>query len=529
MRGSLSLPLLPDFEPRLEALSRCLVLAAIIVAFALRIYRLDYQSLWEDEIHSVLRGNMSLADMLQDVLQTQNHVPLYFAMMHYWQQFTGDREFAVRFFSLFWGVLSVAAIFRLGITFGRRSAGLIGALLLAISPFHVWYSQEARMYTMVTFFMLGANYFFVKVLRGDSLREWFGYAVCTLLAIYTHYFACLIPLSHFLFLFLNRRALKTVLLKWLIWMGAIASAYLPWIVTVILARAHGAHGPNIGWIAPIRWMDPLLTLYVFGLGATADPRFTLNYLSALTLLSVLSLAIFQILRGNKLELEGQMLVHWLLTPLLLISIISCGVAMQHHFSLYMDRYLIIISPAFLILVAYGLSSLARWHRGLAMVASAIMLISITLSLHNLYFSPEYHREDWRGASVYLRKQGRPNDVLIVSSDPHFAALVYYPPGEIPCQIVPFSALAEASQAYLSQKAHSFVSQDGTNLGRLWVISALDNMNPHGFPYERNAYIAKGCPFDRIKAWFDSRYQILQEKTFNGICLALYDNERRSDE
>jgi len=52
-----------------------------MVAFALRLYRLDHQSLWEDEIHSVLRGNMGLADMLREVLQTKNHVPLYFALL----------------------------------------------------------------------------------------------------------------------------------------------------------------------------------------------------------------------------------------------------------------------------------------------------------------------------------------------------------------------------------------------------------------------------------------------------------------
>ena len=164
-----------------------------------------------------------------------------------------------------------------------------------------------------------------------------------------------------------------------------------------------------------------------------------------------------------------------------------------------------------------------------MVISAIVLISIALSLRNLYFSPEYHREDWRVAITYLRKHGRPGDVLIVSSDPHFAALAYYPPDDIPRRIVPFSALAEESQAYLAQKGRSLVSQDGANPGRLWLISALDNMNCHGFPYERNAQIAQGCPFDKIKAWLDAHYPILQERTFNGICLTLYDNEFRSDE
>jgi len=530
MWGSLSLPSLSAPRFRSADYNRCLVVAAIMVAFALRLYRLDHQSLWEDEIHSVLRGNMGLADMLREVLQTQNHVPLYFALLRYWQRFAGDGEFAVRFFSLGWGVLSVAAIFRLGAAIGGGTTGLISASLLAISPFHVWYSQEARMYALVAFLAIGASYFFVKVLREDSLRGWFGYAICTLLAIYTHYFACLVPLSHFLFLFLNRRTLKSALLKWLIWMGAVASAYLPWIA-VVLARAQGAQGPNIIWIAPIRWMDPLLTLYVFGLGATADLRSPWNYPGAVALLAMLGLALLQIFKGGRSKLEERMLVHWLFTPLLLMSMISYDLPIQQRppIYVYMDRYLIVISPAFLILAAHGLSSLARRRRWPAMVISAIVLISIALSLRNLYFSPEYHREDWRGAITYLRKHGRPGDVLIVSSDPHFAALAYYPPDDIPRRIVPFSALAEESQAYLAQKGRSLVPQDGANPGRLWLISALDNMNCHGFPYERNAQIARGCPFDKIKAWLDAHYPILQERTFNGICLTLYDNEFRSDE
>jgi len=529
MWSSLSLPSLSAPKLRSANYSRCLVVAMIMMAFALRLYRLDHQSLWEDEVYTVLRGNMSLLNMLRSILRPFNHAPLYFTMMHYWQRLVGDSEFAVRFFSLGWGVLSVAAIFRLGAAIGGGATGLISALLLAISPFHIWYSQEARMYALVTFFTLGANYFFVKILRGDDLRGWFGYAICTLLAIYTHYFAWLIPLSHFLFLFWHRRALKSVLLKWLIWIAALVFVYLPWIAIVVLAGAQGAYGPNIGWIAPIRWIDPFLTLYVFGLGATADLQFPLNYLSALTLLAMLSLPVLQIFTDNESKLERELLVHWLFTPLLLVSMISWGLSIQQHFSIYMDRYLIVISPAFLILVASGLSSIAQSRKKLATVASILILTSIAFSLYNLYLSPEYHREDWREVSRYLEEQALSSDVLIVDPDVHFI-LTYYFPGKIHRKIVPFFSLANNHRSYLLREASALTIQGGIKPTRLWLVSFFSNSaDTHGFAYQRNAYIAEGCPFDRIKAWFDAHYPILQERTFNGICLTLYDNEFRSDE
>lgn len=105
-------------------------------SFALRIYRLDQQSLWGDEIASVLCANLNLAGLVAALLDFRNHVPLYFLLLHLWQKLTGQSEFSVRFFSLWWGLLSMPAIYRLGKEMGGSRLGLLSAFLLAISPFH---------------------------------------------------------------------------------------------------------------------------------------------------------------------------------------------------------------------------------------------------------------------------------------------------------------------------------------------------------------------------------------------------------
>lgn len=121
------------------------MLAVLLLAFALRIHHFDSQSLWSDEGISLLRSAQHLGPMLRDM--PVEHAPGYFVLLHFWQQATGDSDFALRFLSLFAGVLAVAVVFRIGADLGSPRAGLIAMLLMATNGFQVIYAQEARMYT----------------------------------------------------------------------------------------------------------------------------------------------------------------------------------------------------------------------------------------------------------------------------------------------------------------------------------------------------------------------------------------------
>ena len=83
-----------------------LTLAALLLAFALRIYRLPDQSLWYDEALSIHYANQSLRGLLAGV-SGSDHPPLHSLLLHFWMVIAGQSEFSVRYLSLWWGVLGV--------------------------------------------------------------------------------------------------------------------------------------------------------------------------------------------------------------------------------------------------------------------------------------------------------------------------------------------------------------------------------------------------------------------------------------
>ena len=127
---------------------------------------------------------------------------------------TGDSEFSIRILSVIFGVVSLPVIYHMGRLLGGRRVGLTAVFLLTISPFHIWYSQEARMYTLVTFLVLLAHYFLFRQLRTNARANWLGYGAAMLLALYTHLFALLIMMVHYVFFTLYYRFLKPLTVRW---------------------------------------------------------------------------------------------------------------------------------------------------------------------------------------------------------------------------------------------------------------------------------------------------------------------------
>ncbi len=195
--------------------SRRLLLVILLIAFALRIYLLNTQSLWWDELKTVERATISLQEMLADLISKRNHMPLYFLLMRIWI-LLGQSPFVVRFFSVIWGLLSVAEIYRLGRLLSGQVAGILAALLLALAPFHIWYSQEARMYTILPLALLLAHDFLLLAVRKGNGRYWFGYGLAMLVALFLHYFAVFVLLAHYVFFALHFRKLRTAALRWFV-------------------------------------------------------------------------------------------------------------------------------------------------------------------------------------------------------------------------------------------------------------------------------------------------------------------------
>jgi len=208
--------------------------AIVALASGLRFYALAQESLWFDEAFSVSVAQWNPQHVIFDLtrlgLRTTDR-NLFHLLLHY-ALGVSKTEVGVRFISALSGVLSVLAIYALGRRLLGLRVALLAALLLAISPLHVWYSREARGYALLTLLGLLAAYFVVRALADNSVSSWLGYVVTSAGAAYTHSFGLLLvaALNVFIIAWLAcRQWPRAALRRWLPADGLLLSFLLPFV------------------------------------------------------------------------------------------------------------------------------------------------------------------------------------------------------------------------------------------------------------------------------------------------------------
>jgi mannosyltransferase len=522
-------------SPRTQAGHYVGLTLIVMLAFCVRVYRLDHQSMWWDEIHTGAGAMAPLRTVFDNLFTIRNHVPLYFLLVRAWA-WMGHTDFTLRLFSVVWGVASVPLMYRVGALIGGAGVGRLSALLLAVSPFHIWYSQEARMYTLVCASTLVAGWLLLRWLQTRSTRDLAGYGAFMLVALYTHYLSLLVLVAHYVFFSLHYRRLKRLFGRWLLCAGIVAGLFGVWMA-LMLVKGGFAESP-IGWIAPSRWYEPALTLLTFASGPTTDLREPWGYVATVLSLSAIGTCIASISRrapggedvastfraghhAARHALTVRFLLCWLLVPLLLAWAISLDLPIPQKRSIYMDRYLIHSLPPFAVLVAWGVVLASRQRAWVAAGAAAVLAAAVLPSLLNLYWNPAYARNDWRGALAYVEAAWEEGDVLLLRPSDTLP-VAYYMDGAVAYEVLPFLFSAEEREAYLAGEMEPTIEQIARERERAWLVTVEENTDPHGFPYARNAALSEVSTRDAIKAWLDERYACDDERGFAGLWLARYE-------
>lgn len=508
--------------------------AILLLAFGLRVYRLDYQSMWWDEIKTGVLTMVPLRAVFENLFTIRNHVPLYFLLVRAWA-WMGRTDLTLRLFSVVWGVLSIPLMYRLASLVGGAKVGALSALLLAVSPFHTWYSQEARMYTLVCASTLAASWLLLRWLQTRSSRDLTVYGALMLIALYTHYLAALVLVAHYVFFSLNYSRLRGLFRRWLLCAAAVGGLFGVWMALMFLGGGFAAS--PIGWIAPARWYEPVLTLLTFAAGSTMDPRQPWGYVAMGLSLLAIGACIVTIRRrvpedgsaipgevGERAAIDAlglRFLLCWLVVPVLLVWAISLDLPIPQKRSIYMDRYLIHSLPAFVVVVAWGVVRLSGQRAWVTATASAALVASVIPSLLNMYFAPAYARDDWRAALAHVESVWKKGDVLLVRPSGTLP-MAYYLNGPVPYEELPFLFGEEERKAYLDREMGPRMSQIADQWERAWLVSVEENTDPHGFPYARNVALSEVGTQDVIKAWLDERYACDEEQGFAGLWVARYE-------
>jgi 4-amino-4-deoxy-L-arabinose transferase-like glycosyltransferase len=436
-----------------------LLLAIILLAFILRAYRLGHQSLWDDEAKSVWVSSWSVTEILVEQSQHE-HPPLHYLLLHFWLPLAGESEFSVRFVSLFFGLLSVPMIYKLGKALSSAKLDLLAAFVTALAPFWVYFSQETRMYTTATFFSLSAVYFFTRILRDHrkliggrrmALGLWLGYILTTLCSLYSHYFAFFAVVVENLFLVALWRRYRSLMKSWALAQVGVALLFLPWLTfmavgvisletfqperTALIGPNAPAYGLIATWLEGWRGRKGLVNVFrtcliAFGLGESAQPNLKLPL--AAVFLVILMVGTVSLARERSSREMALFLLLYLTVPILL-GYLTAFPAKRPHWT----KYFIVASPAYYLLVAAGLAAL--WKRGLGLSIASLIFIACASgsSLFNYYFEPQYARLDFRPQIAYIKTFSQADDALMVNPRGLFTTfwhyyrsnLTYYPPPE----------------------------------------------------------------------------------------------------
>ncbi len=419
---------------------RAWLLLILLLAFALRAYRLGAQAIWWDESLSLYRATHDLGTIFANTILIQNVVthdlqpPLYFAILHFLVRAFGVSEFALRFLSLMANVATVALLYALARRWLTASVALTAALLGALSPFYVWYAQEARPYALVLFWSLLAVYALTRAFdlgrgqtqtntdnnnsigvrqRSSVSKPWIlVYLFAAAASLYTNYYAVfLIPFHVVLIALLVWRAPRRRVWSALPALPLAAAAFLIPLI-VIAARENAGSGPSYVPFDII--LRDLLNSFSVGITIDLAQVFWIDLaLLALFLIGVL----FPISKLHRPT--SVLLVAYLAVPLLGLAAASLIRPLYQN-----SRYFITLTPAFYLGIAAGIVALARRWKILAVPALGVFLIGAGLSLHNWYFDPRYGKDDHRAWAEFLRARVRPGDFLILDS-PHTEALYHY--------------------------------------------------------------------------------------------------------
>lgn len=167
-----------------------ILLALIFLSFILRIYNLDLQSPWGDELFTLINShsNKSLGEIFS-ALRGDVHPPLYYYIVHFFVEVFGDTVYVARFVSLLFGLGGIVALYYLAKELFNKNVALLVVLLLSINHFHIYYSQEARMYTMLFFATILSFFYLIRFVKAPSLKSALIYSAGTALLVNTHFYA----------------------------------------------------------------------------------------------------------------------------------------------------------------------------------------------------------------------------------------------------------------------------------------------------------------------------------------------------
>jgi 4-amino-4-deoxy-L-arabinose transferase-like glycosyltransferase len=412
----------------------------LLLAFGWRLIGLTTQSFWRDEIDVIFLSIRPLSETFRMFISPAQNGPLYYLMLRPWLYLVGSSEFATRYVSVLAGTLAVAVLWQVARQLlpsdNRLSLGnspLLAVLFLAFNPYQLWYSQEGKMYALVMLLTLLSTWSWLEAMRKGGGGRWLRYLLITTISIYTHLLTALLLPLHFIWFLLawplNQR-------RWQGYTLTLAGFVLPYTPLIwwqwhylttlnyqtgygftpfaevarilLLGHTRGAF-VNVGMV----WLVPIFFIALAGLLVGAiEMRVAQNQEPASSPSPLLPI------HGG---LRTAMLASWLILPVLLIH----GISLIKP--IFVDRYVIWIAPAFVMILALGIG-VVRHSGGRWATVLALLLVGYVTGFWLWTGWQQTHtpnKTQLRQAITYVAERRQSDDLLILQIPHTHYAFRYY--------------------------------------------------------------------------------------------------------
>lgn len=392
-----------------------MIFLVLLLGLCVRLINLSQSLWWDEAISTVYANSLSFYDFINHYSIADFHPPGYFIILWVWGHLFGFSEISVRLPSVILGLATIFIIYLIGKELFSKRVGVLAALFLSLAPLHIYYSQEARMYSFAAFAATLSMFFLIRLIRGLKYSL-IGLSISTTLVLYSDYVTYFILLPEILYIFIfQRKVLKNYLISLV--MGCLPALlilpifYQQFQVGIIKSKSLQGWGNVVGG-ANIKNAILLVIKILVG-RVSFNNKIIYGLIVGLISLPYLFIALKlkEIFKKNSV-----IIILWLVIPPL------CAFLLSFYIPIFNYSRLIFILPAFYLIISLGLS---YFKQQLFLILTGT-IIGIEILMSSLYlFDAKFQREDWRRAVNFVENNLSENDMVLFEYDSIPAPYIYY--------------------------------------------------------------------------------------------------------
>lgn len=434
------------------------------LALIVRLINLAKASIWHDEGYTTMIINLPPSEIISTTINDV-HPPLYYLLLHYWQALFGSSIVSLRGFSVICGVAVVVLMYFLLRRLFSENIARLGTLFVALGPFLVRYSQEARMYSLATLIAVGATYVFVRALSNNRRKYlwWTLYGVLIAFGLYTQYFLALIVPAHLIYAWFTlgggRQSLTKLFRLPGLWLSGLVGVvlFLPWLPPMLDQVTRVSDG---FWIPPISWFSIPNTLSMF----MVYSHDLTKWLGVTFAIGLVSLSIYLANKQTRLKSSIWLLISWLMLPMIIVALLSL------KNPVFYDRYFSFSAPAFYALLAVIAVYFAPkiklvWRRILIV---PLIVVALVVGIFTVYGSASHRMGDM---VAIVNSEYRPGDKIVSAELYTFFDFSFYNKTDEPVKLLSSEEFGYSGEWGLARAtgAERVPSLDDINGQRVWIV------------------------------------------------------------